>query len=115
MIGLTNEHGKITYSEDVVINVVGQSTMQCYGVVGMAARNTTGGVWEVIKVGNLSKGVRINYNNYELSIELFVVVEYGTKISEIANSIIQTVRYNVEKYLGLKVSNIKVNIEGVRF
>ncbi len=53
--------------------------------------------------------------NNELSIDLFVVVEYGTKISVIANNIIQKVRYNVENYLGLKVNSIVVNIEGVRF
>lgn len=115
MIGLTNELGHISYSEDVIANVVGLSTMECYGVVGMAAKNTKDGLWELIRVEHLNKGVRINAKNNELSIDLFVVVEYGTKISVIANNIIQKVRYNVENYLGLKVSNIVVNIEGVRF
>jgi uncharacterized alkaline shock family protein YloU len=115
MIGLTNELGYISYTEEVIANLVGLSTMECYGVVGMAAKNTKDGLWELIRVEHLNKGVRINAKNNELSVELFVVVEYGTKISVIASNIIQKVRYNVENHLGLKVNSVVVNIEGVRF
>ncbi len=115
MIGLTNELGHISYQDDVIANVVGLSTMECYGVVGMAAKNTKDGLWELIRVEHLNKGVKINAKNNELTIDLYVVVEYGTKISVIANMIIKKVRYNVENLLGLKVNNIVVNIEGVRF
>lgn len=114
MLGLYNELGHITYSEEVVANIVGLSTMECYGVVGMAAKSTADGLWELIKVEHLDKGVKIDLREEELVIDLFVVVEYGTKISVIAGNIIQKVRYNVENYLGLKVGTINVNIEGVR-
>jgi uncharacterized alkaline shock family protein YloU len=115
LIGLTNSNGNITYSDEVIAKIVGLSTMECYGVVGMASKNTADGLWELIKVEHLNKGVKINYKNNELSIDLFVVVEYGTKISVIAGNIIQKVRYNVENHTGLKVANITVNIEGIRF
>ncbi len=114
MIGFSNDNGYIGYSEEVIANIVGLSTMECYGVVGMASKNATDGLWELIKGENLSKGVKISHKNEELNIELFVVVEYGTKISVIANSIIQRIRYNVENYTGLKVSSITVNVQGVR-
>lgn len=114
MIGFSNENGYIGYSEEVIANIVGLSTMECYGVVGMASKNATDGLWELIKGENLSKGVKISHKNHELTIELFVVVEYGTKISVIANNIIQRIRYNVESYTGLKVSCITVNVQGVR-
>jgi uncharacterized alkaline shock family protein YloU len=114
MIGITNEQGSISYSEEVLANVVGLSTMECYGVVGMASKTATDGFWELIKGENLSKGVKIHYKENQLIIELYVVVEYGTKISVIANNIIQKIRYNVETYTGLKVSTITVNVQGVR-
>lgn len=114
MINLTNENGLVSYSEEVIANIVGLSTMECYGVVGMASKNATDGFWELIKGGNLSKGVKIHYKNDELSVELFVVVEYGTKISVIANNIIQKIKYNVENFMGVKVSTITVNVQGVR-
>lgn len=115
MISYTTDQGKISYSDDVIANIIGMATMECYGVVGMAARNTTDELWQLIRVEHLDKGVRVQQKNGALSIEVFVVVEYGTKISVIANNIIQKVRYNVELFTGLKVTGITVNIEGVRF
>lgn len=114
MINITNETGLVSYSEEVIANIVGLSTMECYGVVGMASKNATDGLWELIKGGNLHRGVKIQYKNNELSVELYVVVEYGTKISVIANNIIQKVKYNVENFMGIKVSTITVNVQGVR-
>ncbi len=108
------ENGYIDYSEEVVANIVGLSTMECYGVVGMASRNAKDGFWELIKGGSFNKGVRVRSQNNELIIELYIIVEYGTKISVISNSIIQRIKYNVENYTGLKVSTITVNVQGVR-
>ncbi|WP_125153778.1 Asp23/Gls24 family envelope stress response protein [Clostridium rectalis] len=115
MIGnISNEYGYINYSEEVIGNIVGVSTMECYGVVGMASKNATDGFWELIKGENLSKGVKIHSKDNKLSIELYIIVEYGTKISVIASNIIQKIRYNVENYTGLKISSITVNVQGVR-
>lgn len=115
MIGnIQNEYGYINYSEEVVANIVGVSTMECYGVVGMASKNAKDGLWELIKGENLSKGVKIHSKENELSIELYIIVEFGTKISVIANNIIQKIKYNLEGLTGLKVSTITVNVQGVR-
>lgn len=114
MVGINNENGYISYSEDVLANIVGLSTMECYGVVGMASKNATDGLWELLKGENFGKGVKIHFKENELFIELYVVVEYGTRISVIANNIIQKTRYNVENYTGLKVSTITVNVQGIR-
>lgn len=114
MTGISNSYGSINYSEEVLAHIVGVSTMECYGIVGMASRNASDGLWELIKAENLSKGVKINIKENNLSIELFVIVEYGTKISVIANNIIQKIKYNVENFTGIKVSSITVNVQGVR-
>lgn len=110
----TNEYGSINISEEVLANIVGVSTMECYGVVGMASKSATEGLWELIKSENLSKGVKIKSKDEKLNIELYIIVEYGTKVSVIANNIIQKTRYNVENYTGLKVSSITVNVQGIR-
>ncbi|MEA4827744.1 MAG: Asp23/Gls24 family envelope stress response protein [Clostridium sp.] len=114
MLGITNEHGGINYSDDVLANIIGISTMECYGVVGMASKNAKDGLWELIRGESLSKGVKIHNRNNKLCIELYIIVQYGTKISVIANNIIQKVKYNVENYTGLNVSCITVNVQGVR-
>jgi uncharacterized alkaline shock family protein YloU len=115
MIGnIVNEKGSISYSEYVLANIVGLSTMECYGVVGMASKNATDGLWELIKGENFSRGVKIHSKNNELTIELYIIVEYGTRISVIANNIIQKIKYNVEVYTGLNVVSITVNVQGIR-
>lgn len=88
--------------------------MECYGVVGMVSKNATEGLWELMRIENLSKGVKLKFDNDKLIVELYVMVEYGTKISEIANNIIQKVRYSVENFTGLKVSSVTVNVQAVR-
>ena len=115
MVGFSNENGNINYSEEVLAKIVGLSTMECYGVVGMVSRNAGEGLWQLMGIENLSKGVKIDLTDEDkLQIELFVMVEYGTKISVISNNIIQKVRYSVENYTGLKVSSITVNVQAVR-
>ncbi len=115
MFGFSKENGYIHYSDEVLAKIVGLSTMECYGVVGMVSKNATEGFWELMRVENLSKGVKLTLTEDEkLNIELFVMVEYGTKISVIANNIVQKVRYNVENFTGLKVSSITVNVQAVR-
>lgn len=114
MTGIINQIGSINYSEEVLAHIIGISTMECYGVVGMASKSASDGLWELIKAENLSKGVKIYTKDNSLNIELYVIVEYGTKISVIANNVIQKIRYNVENYTGIKVSGITVNVQGVR-
>ena len=114
MVGYSNDLGNIHYSEEVLAKIVGLSTMECYGVVGMVSKNATEGLWELMRIENLSKGVKLKFNEDKLVIELYVMVEYGTKISVIANNIIQKVRYSVENFTGLKVSSVTVNVQAVR-
>jgi uncharacterized alkaline shock family protein YloU len=114
MVGYSNELGNIHYSEEVLAKIVGLSTMECYGVVGMVSKNATEGLWELMRIENLSKGVKLKFDEDKLIVELYVMVEYGTKISEIANNIIQKVRYSVENFTGLKVSSVTVNVQAVR-
>ncbi|MGL5087571.1 MAG: Asp23/Gls24 family envelope stress response protein [Clostridium sp.] len=115
MVGYSNDLGMIHYSEEVLAKIVGLSTMECYGVVGMVSKNATEGLWEIMRIENLSKGVKLKFNEDDkLVIELYVMVEYGTKISVIANNIIKKVRYSVENFTGLKVSSVTVNVQAVR-
>ena len=114
MIGYSNEHGNVIYANEVISKIVGLATMECYGVVGMVSKSATEGLWELMRIENLAKGVKIEHKDEKLIIELFVMVEYGTKISVISNNIIQKVKYNVENYTGLKVAAITVNVQAVR-
>ena len=63
---------------------------------------------------NLTKGIEVRIEGDQVIIDLYVVVEYGTKINEVAHNVIENVRYAVEDKLGLNVSKVNVNVMGVR-
>jgi uncharacterized alkaline shock family protein YloU len=72
------------------------------------------GLVELLKRDNLGRGVKVTSESGELTVELFIIVEYGTKISVIADNIIQKVKYTLENLTGLKVRKVIVNVQGVR-
>lgn len=106
--------GSIYFSDDVLANIAGRATTECYGVVGMSSQRATDGLVELLKSENLSRGVKIASDNEQLILELFIIVQYGTKISVIADNIIQKVKYTLEKLTGLTVTKVVVNVQGVR-
>jgi uncharacterized alkaline shock family protein YloU len=111
---LTNTFGNITYSDELLSNMAGIATMECYGVVGMASRRAMDGIVELLKGENLSKGVKVNADGQIITIDLFVVLEYGISLSAVATNIMDTVKYRVETMTGLEVKKINVTISDIR-
>lgn len=107
-------HGVIEYSDEVIADIAGVATTECYGVVGMASKRVSDGLWELLKKENLGRGVKTSLEENSIKIELYIIVEYGTKISTIASNVIQKVKYTVESLTGLNVSDILVNVQGIR-
>jgi uncharacterized alkaline shock family protein YloU len=111
---IDNQYGSITVSDEVLATIAGIATMECYGLVGMASKNSTDGIVELLKREHLSKGVKVYTEDNTLVIDLFVVVEFGTKISVVAQNIIDKVKYTVETMTGMVVKKVNVNVQGVR-
>ncbi|WP_366921601.1 Asp23/Gls24 family envelope stress response protein [Metallumcola ferriviriculae] len=109
-----NNLGKINISNEVIASVAGLAAMECYGLVGMASRKIKDGIVELLRGEALNKGVEVI--NYEdgVDIDLYIVVSYGTKISEVAHNIMDKVRYTVEKSLGIPVKQVNIKVQGVR-
>ena len=112
---LDTEKGKITFTDEYISNIAGISLLDCYGVVGMTSKTTMQSINEILKKEDYKKGVVITTNSSNsLSIQLYVIVQYGISLAEIGKSIIGTVKYNVEKATGLIVDNVEVVVSGIR-
>ncbi len=111
---LENVNGNIYISNDVISSIVGISAMECYGLVGMTTKSTADGIVQLLKRENVNKGVKIYVENNEIEVELYVIIQFGTKISVVANNIIEKVKYNLENLTGMKIKKVNINIEGVR-
>ena len=109
-----NELGNFYISVDLLANIAGLAAMECYGLVGMATKKGKDGIVELLKRENLSRGVKVLEDNGKLIIDLYVIVEFGIKISVVAENIIDRVKYTVENLTGLKVIKVNVNVESVR-
>lgn len=115
MVGkLFTEHGNITIGEEVIARISGTTAMECYGVVGMAARNVKDGLVQLLMLDSLTKGIGVEINDNKLSLSFHIIVEYGVKISAVADNLISTVKYKVKEQVGLDVEKINIYIEGVR-
>ncbi|MDR0999674.1 MAG: Asp23/Gls24 family envelope stress response protein [Clostridiales bacterium] len=113
-LSIKNEHGVITIENEVVARIAGLAAMDCYGIVGMAAKNIKDGLVQLLKMESLSKGVALKINDDSIVIGLHIIVEYGTNIAAIADSIVSTVKYRVEENIGMPVAEVNVFVEGVR-
>jgi uncharacterized alkaline shock family protein YloU len=113
-LSIKNEHGAITIENEVIARIAGLAAMDCYGIVGMAAKNIKDGLVQLLKMESLSKGVALKINDDSIVIDLHIIVEYGTNIAAIADSIVSTVKYRVEENIGMPVAEVNVFVEGVR-
>jgi len=111
---LRNEKGQISIDHEVVARVAGYAAMDCYGVVGMAAKNIRDGLVHLLKRESLTKGILVSHQGEEFVVDLHIIVEYGTNISAIAQALIDTVRYRVEENVGLAVGEINIFVDGIR-
>lgn len=106
--------GRILLSEEVIATMAGVATTECYGIVGMAGSLIKDGIAELLGRENLSKGVNVSMEDDTIEVDLYVVVGYGTRISEIARNVTDKVRYVVESSTGLKVTGIHIHVQGVK-
>ena len=109
----TTSLGGIHISPGAIATIAYHATLESYGVVGLAPKNIADGIVKTI-TRDPSRGVRVNYSGETLDIEIHIIVEYGTRINSVAESVANSVRFQVEKALGLKVNTINVHVAGLR-
>ena len=110
---INNEFGTILIDKQVISQIAYQAAMESYGLVGLAYK--TKGIVELLKGENATKGVRVEeLEDESIAIELYVIMQYGTNISTVANNIIDKEKYTLEKLTAIKISKIDVNVQGIR-
>lgn len=106
--------GRIHLSDDVIATMAGVATTECYGIVGMAGSRFKDGIAELLGRENLAKGVAVTIEDDAVDIDLYIVVGYGTRISEIARNVTDKVKYIIESMTGLKVNGVHIHVQGVK-
>ncbi len=109
----SNPLGKIEVSPIAIATVASHAALQAYGIVGMAPKNVLNGLTNIL-TRDPRQGVDVAHRAAGLVINLYVVVEFGTRVSTVANSLANSVRFNVESTFGLTVDEVNVHVQGLR-
>jgi uncharacterized alkaline shock family protein YloU len=106
--------GSVSFADEVIAQIVGLTVLECYGVVGMAATSLTRGVAHLLSRDRLTQGVSVRRDPAGLAIDLYVVVEFGLNLAEVAANLRSRVKYQVEKLTELEVASLQIHIQGVK-
>jgi len=101
--------GKIEISPVAIASLANHAVLKSYGVVGMSAQPL-----KQFLTRDAKRGVQVYVGDQGITIDLYVVVEYGTRISEVAHNIMENVKFAVEKALGVPVAQVNVHVQGLR-
>jgi len=105
-------HGQIEVSPGAIASIAHQALMSCYGVVGTASKGLATDIADILSPES-KRGVVVRIDGDRISIDLYIVIEYGTRIVSVARSAMNVVKYNVEKALGVQVAEVNVHVQGL--
>lgn len=106
--------GEIRIDTDVLAKYAGSSAIECFGVVGMAAKSVRDGIAKLLRQENLSQGVIVTVEENKIIIDLHIIVSYGVNIPSVCENLMSNVKYKVEEFAGIEVKEINIFVEGVR-
>lgn len=114
-IELNTKDGHVTITNEVIATIAGGAAVECYGIVGMASKSQIrDGIAEILRKENYSRGIVVRQEDNRLHIDMYIIVSYGTKISEVAHNVQSQVKYTLNKTLGLEIDSVNIYIQGVR-
>ena len=109
-----DQGGKISFEDEVIAIIAGIAATEVEGVAAMSG-GIVGGIAEKLGMKNLSKGVKVEVGEKETAVDLYIIVEYGCRIPEVAWNIQENVKKAVESMTGLKVVEVNIHVQGINF
>ena len=106
--------GKIEVTPTAIASLASQAVLECYGVVGMATKDLASGIVEILQPASHRRGVDVQISSSQIVVDLYVVIEYGTRIATVARNIQSAVKYTLEKALGVPVSAVNIHVQDLR-
>ncbi|CAA9242218.1 MAG: hypothetical protein AVDCRST_MAG26-1500 [uncultured Chloroflexia bacterium] len=97
-----------------IASLVAHAVSRSYGVVGMAPARLRDYAGQVLRKEDQHRGIGVHISKDKITIDIYIVVAYGTRISEVAQQVLATVSYALQRSLGLPVAAINVHVQGVR-
>ena len=114
MPGKTNNiYGKITISDKTIERFVYQVALDCYGMVDFANRGVLDFILGFFRKDSIIKGVKVHTLGDRIYVDMSVILKYGVSIKAVVEALKESVKYKVERFTGMIVDTINVNVTGV--
>ncbi|HUT17562.1 MAG TPA: Asp23/Gls24 family envelope stress response protein [Anaerolineae bacterium] len=104
--------GHIEVSPAAVATIANHVVLNSYGVVGMSPKNLVNGLAQVLRPDS-RRGVDVHIDGDRILIDLYVVIEYGVRIATVASNIMSSVKFSVEKAMGVSITAVNVHVQGL--
>jgi uncharacterized alkaline shock family protein YloU len=103
----------VTVSQRAIATIASRAALGTYGVVGMSSRSLADGIAQLL-VRDPHRGIEVRSEGGTIQIDAYVIVEYGTRVSVVAGSVADSIRYQVEQMLGMPVAGVSVHVQDLR-
>ncbi|ERL65588.1 Asp23/Gls24 family envelope stress response protein [Schleiferilactobacillus shenzhenensis] len=114
-VKIETKYGTIAIANNVIATVVGGGATDVYGIVGMASKQIFRDNFnEILNRDSYSRGVVVRQDDAGVTVDVFIIVGYGLKISEVCRNVQDKVKYNLESMLGITAQAVNVIVQGVR-
>lgn len=110
---INNQNGSLHISEEVICSIASLATMEVEGVSEMFG-GITSGIVEMLGKKSVNKGIKVVRNDDEIVVDVFVIVNFGIQIQNVALEIQKKVNQSIEAMTGLNVVQVNVHVEGVK-
>ncbi len=113
-VSTTNIYGQILISDEAIAKVAYHAALDCYGIVELVTKGVKDSVSGLFSKGQRVNGTTVVTNGDKICIDICVIIKFGVSLSAVAETLKLSVKYNVEKFTGMVVDSVNVNIVGVK-
>lgn len=113
-VNTANAYGRISVTEEAIAQVAGYTALECYGIVDLVSKRLSDNIADLFRKQRISRGVRVISSGDRIFMDLYVIIKYGVSIDAVAQSLKKSVKYDVERFTGMVVDTVNVNVVGVR-
>ena len=106
--------GKLHVANEVLADMVGHAALECYGVVGMVAPNAADGISKILPPSRLRRGISLETTDSGISVDLYVVIEYGTNINAVSQNLKDAVLFVLKEQACVPVESIEIHVQDVK-
>ena len=114
MVKTNNSFGEIKITNEAIGIVAAKAALECYGVSTLATKKIKDSFSESIYSKHNNSAVKVSTTENRIKLEIFLILKYGVSLEATCETIKESIKYSVEKFTGMIVDSVNINVMGIR-